>query len=80
MQAILDLKDGKSEPTKVLKFRAEGADGLPIFSLVFGRWRALYRVDESERTCVGISVDEMTSAARYAEIIHRMVSRRPKSP
>jgi hypothetical protein len=66
-QDILDLKDGNSEPAKVLRYCQPVKDGLPIYSLVRGRWRGLYRVDEPRKTCTAISVDELTTLTMYVE-------------
>lgn len=70
-QAVLELSDGKSDPADVLKFCRADKDGMPLFSLVCGRWRGLYRVDKIKKVCDAISVDEMNRFARYAERFRR---------
>lgn len=75
LQAVEELK---ADPTQALRYCRDDKDGVPLYSLTCGRWRGLFRVNESQKTCDGISVDEMTSSARFAEQVRRPFRRRIK--
>jgi hypothetical protein len=72
MEAVLDLKDGKSDPEKEMTFCEKDTDGLPIYCLVRGRWRGLYRVDKAQSACDAISIDEMNSFVRVHQGLRRL--------
>lgn len=76
MEAVVDLKDGKSDPEEEMTYCEKDSDGLPIYSLIRGRWRGLYRVDKLQSACDAISIDEMSYFVRLHQGLRHLIVRR----
>lgn len=66
-QMVVDLRHGHADPTKVLRYCCLDSGGVPIYGLIYGRWRALYRVNEALKECKAIAVDELKPIPRLIE-------------
>jgi hypothetical protein len=68
-QAVEDLANGKSDPTKLLKSFGVTEAGTPVYVLTSGGWRGSFLADPSAKVCSGISIYALSRFDRLTETI-----------
>ena len=58
---VMDLVEGKTDPTTVLKYRGLTTARNQACVLTVGRWQASFLLDPSNKVCTGVSMTEIAS-------------------
>ncbi len=67
LRKLSDTKDRAVLPEKELAYVQDDSEGTPIYSLIDGNWRCLFRVDTQEKTCTAVSIELMIDNLRFVE-------------
>ncbi len=66
-QLVDDLLNNKSGSIEMLAHCGKNESGVPVYSLVCGRWRGLFHADTSKNECIGITVEKLSPLAIAVE-------------
>jgi hypothetical protein len=66
---ILDLADGKAGPTGLLEYSGVNENGTPVYTLTTKRWQASFLINDSDNSCTGTSISELS---RFRRVVRRM--------
>lgn len=67
LRKLNDKNEGTVLPEKELAYIQDDSEGTPIYSLIDGNWRCLFRVDTQKKTCTAVSIGLMIDNLRFVE-------------